>query len=509
MTSLPLRGRPALALSIVLLAATLVIQVYGVIVRAERQPHMDENEYLHAGWLMANGGRLYETFFEHHSPFFFKTLELIAPEGERLDAKPYFVRARWLCGLLGTIALAALAALLWRIGPEVAAMGVALTIATGTLWLRTFLEARSEPFAIAFFFVGALVALRWRGAIGGVGVGLTAISCLWQPKWPLASLAIGLVWLVRSDRRIAGTAAGAATLLLALAGMSLIVPLDMWWFFNFETNVALASAVGTEWAINTYFQGGVPFLYVPDALAPWFVLPAALLLLASLRFERTVWRALPLILLLAGFLELRFVYPWPAIWAHYYVMWSVAAAAILATIPSSLAILLARTRVSEELTRAVVLAVTLAGFVMAAAHVAAVIPVRGDKAPYWVSQKYIVERVKPGETIWVESARNPVTVRSAHYYWFSIGQMTAAARELRKTARGRRYLPPPEDFPVCDPNTTVRFTHDPRRARLPGAQECMQRLIDTGQIRKTLFYDVWELRLLKSAPDSKAVKGNP
>jgi hypothetical protein len=505
MTS-PLRGRLAIALSIVLLTAALLTQVYGVIVRADRQPHMDENEYLHAGWLMANGGKLYETFFEHHSPFFFKTLEWIAPEGERLDAKPYFVRARWLCGLFGLIALVALAAILWRIGAEVAAIGIALLIATGPLWLRSFMEARSEPFAIAFFFIGTYIALRWRGAIGGIGVGLTAISCLWQPKWPLAALAIGIVWLVRSYRRIAGIAAGTVTLLLAFGAMSLIVPLDMWWFFNFETNVAMARGVENEWVMNTYFQGGVPFLYVPDALDPWLVVPAALLLLASLRFERNAWRALPLVLLVAAFLEIRFIYPWPAIWSHYYLMWSVAAAAVLGTVPSSLQLLLGRTSVREPLARTAVLAVLFAGFVMAAAHVAAVFPVRGDKATYWVSQKYIIERLKPGETIWMESARHPVTVRDAHYYWFSIGQMTAAARELRKSERGRRYLPPPENFPVCDPDTNVRFMHDPRRTRLPEASACMQRLIDTGQARKTLFFDVWELRLLKSAPDSGATR---
>jgi hypothetical protein len=492
----------AVVLSIAVLAATLLTQAYAIVARADRQPHMDENEYLHVGWLMANGGKLYQTFFEHHSPLFFKTLEVLAPHGERVDAKPYFVRARWLCGIVGLVALIALAAMLWRIGPEVAAIGVALLIATGPLWLRSFLEARSEPFAIAFFFVGTWIALRWRGAIGGAGVGLLLISCLWQPKWPLACLAVGLIWLVRSNARFTGILAGAAVGALGLGAIALIVPLDMWWFFNFQTNVALASGVENEWVMNTYFQGGVPFLYVPDALHPWVVVPAAILLAVSLRFERNVWRALPLFLLLAGFLELRFVYPWPAIWSHYYLMWSVGAAAVLGTVPSSLALILSRTNVREQLARTAVLAVTVAGLLMAMAHVVAVFPTHGDEATYWVSQKYLVGKMKPGETIWMESARHPVTVRDAHYYWFSIGQMVSAARTLRQTERGRRYLPPPENFPICDPHTTVRFTHDPRRTGIPEPSACMQRLVDTGQARKTLFFDVWEIRLLKSAADS-------
>ncbi|HEX8255313.1 MAG TPA: hypothetical protein VF846_19390 [Thermoanaerobaculia bacterium] len=502
MTSPPLRGRLVFALSLLVVLCSLAMHLLGVVTRAERGPHMDENEYLHAGWMMANGERLYETFFEHHSPFFFKTLELLAPEGERVDVRSYFRHARWLSGTFGFIALAALALILWRVGPEVAAIGIALLIATGSLWLYSFLEARAEPFALAFFCAGTYLALRWRGAIGGLGVGLVVITSLWQPKWPLACLAVGVIWLVRSDRRITGFIAGALTTALAFLAMSAIVPLDMWWFFNFETNRVLAAAVDVPWVMRAYFQGGVPFLFVPDALHPWYVVPAAILLAASLRFERTVWRALPLILLVAAYIEMRFIYPWPAVWAHYYLMWSVAAAAVLGTVPSSVRILLERAPVRERLTHTITVAVQIGALFLVSIHVAAVFPVGGSAATYWVSQKYLREQLRPGDTIWLESTRHPVSAKDAHYYWFSIGQMTRAARELRKTARGRRYLPPPENFPLCDPQSKVRFTHDPRRIGMPEASPCMQRLVDTGQARRTVFFDVWEVRLLKSAPGS-------
>ncbi|MEA2462647.1 MAG: hypothetical protein QOJ98_394, partial [Acidobacteriota bacterium] len=193
----PTASRTIRIASAILLAAALLMQVYATVVRADREPHMDENEYMHAGWLMANGGRLYETFFEHHSPLFFKTLELLAPVGERVDVRPYYVHARWLCGAFGLLALLAFAALLWRIGPEASAIGVALLVATGPLWLRSFLEVRAETFAIAFFCIGSYMAMRWRGAASGFGIGLVAVSCLWQPKWPLACVAIGLIWLGR------------------------------------------------------------------------------------------------------------------------------------------------------------------------------------------------------------------------------------------------------------------------------------------------------------------------
>ncbi|HYO76724.1 MAG TPA: hypothetical protein VE010_09700 [Thermoanaerobaculia bacterium] len=494
MTSPALRDRLLLASSLLVLIAALAMHLLGVVTRAERGPHMDENEYLHAGWMMANGERLYETFFEHHSPFFFKALELLAPEGERVDVRPYFRHARWLSGTAGLVALVGLALLLSRIGAEVAAIAVALLIATGSLWLYSFLEVRAEPFALAFFAAGTCIALRWRGALGGVGVGLVVITSLWQPKWPLACLAVGVIWLVRSDRRVTGFIAGALTTALAFLAMSAIVPLDMWWFFNFETNRVLAAAVDAPWVMRAYFQGGVPFLFVPDALHPWYVVPAAVLLAASLRFERSAWRALPLILLVAAFIEMRFIYPWPAIWAHYYLMWSVAAAAVLGTVPSSVRILLGRARVPERITRMTTVIVQLAALFLVSIHVAAVFPVGGSAATYWISQKYISERLRPGETIWLESTRHPVSAKDAHYYWFSIGQMTRAAHELRKTERGRRYLPPPERFPLCDPRANVRFTHDPRRVQLPEATPCMQRLVDSGQVRRTVFADVWEIR---------------
>ena len=494
--------------AILTLVAMLAVQLYAVVALSAREPDMDENEYLHAGWLMANGERLYETFFEHHSPLFLETLSWLAPRGERVDVRPYFIAARTLCGVFGLIALASYAAALWRLRPEAAAIGTALTVASGPLWVRSFCDVRAETFAIAFFCAGMFIAMRWRGIAGGIGVGLVAVSGLWQPKWPLACVVVALIWLVRSDRRIAGTLAALVTAVCGVLTVRAIVPLDVWWFFNVEANVVLTRAVITPWVMNAYFKGGVPFLYVPRQFQLAIVVPAALLLAASLRFERTVWRALPLMLFGAAFLEVRFVYPWPVIWRHYYLMWSLAAAAILAATPSSIEILLRRTRVGEQLVRAIVTSVTVAALLVALAYVIPAVPVRTDASTFWVSQRYLRERLRPGDTVWIEALRHPISVRDAYYYWFSVHQMVSAAQELRKTPRGRRFLPEPVAFPVCSTPPNFRYTLDPRRVFLAGASECMQRLVDSGRARRTVFFDVYEVGLLKSAPESSTPKGN-
>ena len=501
MQAFPVRGRVFLGVVVTLLLLFLAAHVYAVLARADREPHMDETEYLHAGWLMANGGRLYQTFFEHHSPFLFKALEPLAPIGERTDVLPYFIHARWLTGACGLVALLALAALLWRAAPEAAPIAVGLLVAAGPLWLRGFAEVRAEAFSLAFFFLGAALVIWCRGWPGGIGAGLIVVAGMWNPKWPLACAAVALVWLFTTRKRIASSIAAAVTVLLAFGALRLIVPLDMWWFFNFDMNVALAHAVETTpWVLDTYFRGGIPFLYVPAAFHPWIVVPAALLVLASLRIERSAARALPLILLAASFLEIRLIFPWPAIWAHYYLMWGIAAAGVLALVPSSLALLLSRGGKHDRLAGLALAASTALALLLTLAHVIAIAPGAENRATYFVSARYLRERLRPGEIVWLEPSRHPVSVRDAHYYWFSVGQMASAAHEMRKTARGARYLAPDSGFPVCTLPPGLRYTLDPRRPMPAGeVTACMQRLLDSGEARRTIFSDVYEVRL-KSAP---------
>jgi len=480
------------AIAAALLAAVLAFHVWAVLARADREPHMDENEYMHAGWMMANGERLYVTFFEHHSPFFFQALQWIAPAGERADVRPYFVHARWLCGAFGLVALLALAGLLWRAAPEAAAIGAGLLLATGPLWLRGFGEVRAEPFALTFFWGGTWIAMRWRNWIGGIGIGLVAISCIWMPKWPVACAAVGLLWLFLCTQKLKGIAAAAATLALGFLALRAIVPLDVWWFFNFDVNQVLAAQVdGSQWALDAYFGGGIPFLHVPAAFHPWVVVPALIVVVAAWRVERSAWRLLRVLVFAASFVEIRILYPWPAIWSHYYLMWGIAAAGVLALVPSSIEILLRRHRFQRTAT----IAIHAAAFVLLFAHLVALAPsARDGGSTYFVSARWFLQNLRPGERVWIEAPRHPITVKDAHYYWFSVGQMASGANELRKTERGRRYLPPPENFPVCDPDSSkLRFTMQPSDS-LPDAVRCIDQLVASGRAHQTVFSDVWEVR---------------
>src|SRR5688572_30298650 len=119
-----------------------------IVRRADREPHPDEIEYLHAAWLMKNGETLYVTFFEHHPPFLFAALRPIAGD----DVRPYFVRARLLSGAFALIALVAYAAIVWRVRAEGAPIALALIFAALPMWLLGMTAARAEPFALAFFW---------------------------------------------------------------------------------------------------------------------------------------------------------------------------------------------------------------------------------------------------------------------------------------------------------------------------------------------------------------------
>lgn len=506
MTQPAAHPKAVVVIGFILVVLVAALHVHAVIVGAGREPHVDETESLHAAWLMRNGERLYVTFFEHHSPFLFATLSALAPVGEGVPARPFFMRARWVAGFAGLLALGFFALAVKPAAPEAPGFLIALLFAAGVIWIRGFAEARAEPFSLALFGAGLVLVLRKRGIASGLGIALVVASALWNPKWPVACLAVGLIFLYRARRDVRAYVTAIAGSLVAILAIALVVPLDVWWFFNFDVNLVLSRAVqNTQWALDAYFAGGKPFLFVPDAFHPAIVIPAAAIVGASLAIRPELSRAWPLVLLAASLIELRFFLPWPAIWSHYYLMWSIASAAVLALVPVSIDLLLRRAGARDRVVVLVRTALVVVGAILATAHVLALRATPAESSTFWVSEQYLRARLRPGDSVWLDPTRHPVTVRDAHYYWFLPGQMIPAARELRKSERGRRYLPAPEELPTCVPDRNLRFTLDPRALGLEPAAGCMDALVRAQSVRKTVFADVWEVRLIKSAGSSGKV----
>jgi hypothetical protein len=445
------------------LAAVFAAQLLVVITTAARDPHVDEIEYLHAGWLMKNGARLYTDFFEHHSPLLFAPLEWLAPRGEGADVKPFAMQARYLFGACGLAALGAFAAILWRIDPWAAVIGVSALFSTGMLWLRAIADVRAEPLALALFWIGVLCAMRSRGAAGGIGIGLLVVAGLITPKWPLTSAFVATLWLVRAERKVRGLV---AAILVALAGFIAIralVPFDQWWHFNFDVNRAIAAGLASS--AGTLLRPDEPFLFVPALFRPLLMLAVAAVVLV--RRDRMAVAAVAFFVVTA--VEIRFVLPYPYLWAHYFAMWSFAAAALFALVPRALE----RIRFVRPAAIALLLLVLWTNaFVLWAIG-------RGGDGIYWRSRKTLVAALKPGERVWLPTTRHPISARDAHYYWFAPYEISAA-------------LGPKGPWPVCA--GTARLIGGPKMLRgLESELRCFERLRAEGRLRRTPVPEIYEV----------------
>jgi hypothetical protein len=443
----------------VLLAVVLALQLVAVLRGAKRDPHHDETEYLHAAWLMSKGERLYTSFFEHHPPFLFGALSLIATD----DIPAFYVRARLLSGAFALIALGSLAAIVWRLRPEAAPIALAILLASMPLWVNGLAAARAEPFALAFFWGGAALVLLPRDSAVAAGVGLASIfiAALWNPKWPLSSAIVFAFWLVRTRRRALSAAIAVTIAIPALLALRLFATFDELWFFVVEFNRANYQWLGNR--LEGWTGGGAPFYFAPHLLRWTMVVPAVVL--AVLFVARKRIREAPLVLfvlslVVASVLELRFVFPYPVLWSYYFLMYGFAAAALVACAP-----FLLEWRIASNI-------VAVALVLVVATNLIAVAPLESPHpGPYWTSTRYFASHLRAGDTLLVETKRHPVGARDASYYWFGFFNVIPS---LRQTPRGARYLPP-DDHPICA--ARARFISDPRRILVPpDEQRCFERL---------------------------------
>ncbi|MGN6186011.1 MAG: hypothetical protein ACTHQM_20460 [Thermoanaerobaculia bacterium] len=483
-------------IALALLIAIFLAQLFVVFDRADREPQVDEIEHMHAAWMMANGERVFETFFEHHSPLIFAAIEPFAPHAERVDVRPFAIHARWLCGFAGVIALVAFASIVWRISPLGAFLSVAMLFASGPMWLRMVVDIRPEPFALAFFWCGAALVLlprnRFATVLAGVGIALVAIGGMWTPKWPLSSVVIVIFAIARHAKarngRIAAIAICVAMIAIASLALNAIAPLDEIRFFTVEFNKPLHDIAPRVLAV--WFEGK-GFKLAPGAFRLPIVLAASAIVLMGLRKQALFFVAL----FAATVLELRFVHPYPALWQHNYAIWSYAAAAIIGLVPMSISELTKRLPAQQLLERMIAIVATLLVLVQVAAVWATG---RSDDGPYWVAQKAMRERMQPGETVWVSPMRHPVSVRNAHYYWtgFDLLRMLDTASALSETPRGNQYLPPLTNLPICGAlhgTNRLRYFNVPEDYGVTAPERrCFETLMQQGRVRATPWH-VYEL----------------
>ena len=239
----------------------------------------DEVQYLHSSWLVSQGQRPFQDFFEHHHPTLFY---LLAPLTAALEGQPHrlIVAARMLdlaCLAVLLVAFVAVARRVVRHGP---AAWTALLLLGCFFFLRNSMEVRPDPWMAVFSFVGFwqwTVYLRGPGrlrpaVLAGLCLG-TAIAFLPKAVPFAACVAVGTALALRGHAAWAQAARGAAVVLAAallpVAALALAVAkLGLWddfvfWTVSFNRVFYLSHEAGSS-AMRTFLEsvGESPLLWV-------------------------------------------------------------------------------------------------------------------------------------------------------------------------------------------------------------------------------------------------------
>jgi hypothetical protein len=508
-----LRIEPVVAASTIAMAVVLVCHAAGVMAQLIRSPHVDEAEYLHAGYLMSEGLRIYRDFFEHHAPFLFQLLAAVVPSSSSeffpvMDLFAYIERARVVAALMGTTAVIAAAWLAYSISRWVGAPVVvaAALFAARATWYRGVVDVRNDAPGLMLFWVGAALLLhRWRtparGALAsGVGIGLAFASALWNPKWPFACLVLGLVYLVRlwwswkAGVRVLLAAIGPAVALVAatLATITSAASLSDYIHFTFDYTMRL----GEWWKVNehqrrTFFP--TPLTFCPAIFKGWLPLVAAASAIAILALRRgreqlalaQRWQLGTIgALVLIAILELRFVAPYPNLWAQYFMMYCFAMAVLYAVVAGMALQLLPAPRRGG----AGIAAVTALTVLFVMAFWTRMRPISVEENIYYATASHMQKTLAPDDTVWVGSPVHPVAARDAHYYWFGFNEHLAFVLEAEKRGDLPAFLPRVDlrDLPSCraalgrDPHVRFVMVGDDVQ-QVPIVARCVQALIRSGR----------------------------
>ncbi|HYH09132.1 MAG TPA: hypothetical protein VEK11_18935 [Thermoanaerobaculia bacterium] len=496
-------------LGLIAAVAILVLQLLAVHAMAGRPLHYDENEYLHASWLMANGQRIYRDFFEDHPPHLFLLLQSVLPDGElrAIDVRAWAIRSRWLCGLFGTIAVGAIALFAWRMTRVVSAplVAAATLLASSQIWSRGLADIRAEAPTLALFWVG-LVLLTWsveptRAQAGraGVGIGLIFFSNIWNPKSPLEAVLAGLyfLWLVR--KQWVAFAAAIVTGAIALVPLFTFTTPRDYFFFNIRLKAdAVADYLLNPW-VTRFFARYPMWATASPQHRWWWIVAAIVLAIIAMRVwkpadRRLAWIAI--VLAISALVELRFIYPYPNLWAQYLTLIATTAALVYALLA---ALLPARIQFAVAIAAALVAIVPL--------QRKAFTDVPPSWTRYWSAQRALQTSLGPEDRVWISPPRHPVAAFDASYYWYNFRESTPSA--IKRQARYPEFLPPLgfRDLPPCH----LRARYIELGDWMPFLGEvcaCAQNAFNTGNLAPTKSMGIFEVtRVQRDEPWLQRTRG--
>ncbi|MEA2572612.1 MAG: hypothetical protein QOI24_4613 [Acidobacteriota bacterium] len=479
--------------SAAIVALLFALQIATMARYLDRSLDHDEAQYLHDGWLMHEGRQLYRDFEENHSPLLFALFsklvpEVVTPELPRLDVVAYAERARVVIGICGLLAVAFLALVAWRLTgePLAAAIVSLLLFSTGWTWRFGVSCARNDPPSLLLFWAGAFLLLDRRRSeridalLAGLGIGLVGVAALWNPKWPLASLVLAAIFVVRVRRRfVIAILPPIALAAITIAIIATQTTLRDYVFFTFRFNAALGEWFAHSPFVDEFWFQGETWRYCGLPFKGWIVACALIVgvALPSVRARlSTTWPAFAL--LAATAIELRFLMSWPQLWPQYYLLWSFTAALVYSVIATTLV-----------RRNAVFIVALIAIGIIGAIRIPSPDPdLKPDGLRAWGRIAYIQQRLAPTDTVWLDGQTHPIAARDATWYWYGLGDIVPFSLQYRELPRATEA-----DLPLCRAERglepSLRFASIPP-ASLPESQKCLSRMMAGKRAVRTPFRTV-------------------
>ena len=499
------------ALALAAAVAILACHLLGVYALAGRPMHYDENEYLHTSWLMAAGKRIYRDFLEDHPPHLGIVLNAVRPSGELLavDVRAWTIRARLLSGIFGTLAVLALMLFAWRMtrAPVAPVVAAAMLLASSQMWSRGLTDIRAEAFRLALFWWG-VVLLTWRRDASwhaGAGIGLAFFANVWNPKWPLEGALLGalylwMLWRARREPRTLVAAIVPAAIIAIVALLPLVsvtTPRD-YLFFNLQFKAAVVNDFTSNPWIVRFFQQ-FPLWSTASPQHRWYLIVPAIVVAAvtATRQPPTANRRpafIAIALAICALVELRFVYPYPYLWAQYLVMVATTASLIYALIASH----------SRLVSWIALIAVTVFALIRLQPLAASAFAEEPNAWPRYWSALRDLQTAKP---IAISPPRHPVAAYDASYYWYNFRESVPSM--IRARNKYPQFIPPIgfEDLPPCTLNAQYVEIGD-WMPFLDGVCGCAQSAFNGGRLAPTQSLGIFEVTTEKrDAPWLRRTRG--